>query len=85
MHVHIDLVGTYLDGTGIVYYRYAVHLRHPGCHIGDVHGIGVGANEECVQFGDLFNVHWKDELSSVPHALSHVSAFYHGRELFRAA
>jgi hypothetical protein len=35
--------------------------------------------------GIFFDVHGKDELSGVTHALSHVPAFYHSRELFRAA
>ncbi len=85
MHVHIDLVGADSDGCRIVYHRYAVHLGHPGRNIGGVHGIGIGPDEEGVQLGDLFHVHGEDELHSMAHAFSNVSAFDHSRDLLRAA
>jgi len=85
MHVHIDFIGADLYGFRIVYHRYAVHLGHPGRNIGAVHGIGIGTDKEGIQLGDLFHVHGEDELYGMAHALSHISAFYHSRDLLRAA
>lgn len=85
MHVHIDLIGADLYGFGIVYHRYARHLGHPGYNIGAVHGIGIGPDEGIQPPGIFFMSTGKDELHGIAHALRHIPAFYHSRDLLNCS